>query len=155
MTDEAQRNRVAVIKTEEGKFRTSTGRWSTAAMADHVAKNPDRRHDYRTLSRVAFGDALPYHAAMARSHIRDLANFLENRGTLVVVEFVNRKIHAIQVFDWEDEYHQRLMDSEIGRRKVRADGSHVRLEHLLMALPQAARPLTETEDGANGASLPN
>jgi hypothetical protein len=107
-----------------------------SAMADHIAEYPATLHDFRALARVAYGDALPHHAATARHNIRSLANLLEDRKILTVVEFVGRKIHGIQIFNRDNEYHQQLMANEIGRRKIRADGSAEKLEHLLHVLPR-------------------
>jgi len=137
MNGEVQRVRPVptIIKTDKGKLRTSTGRWSTTAMANHVNEHPATMHDFRALARVAYGDALPHHAETARHNIRNLVNCLEERRILTVIEFVGRKIHAIQIFNRDNEYHQQLMANEIGRRKIRADGSAEKLEHLLQSLP--------------------
>jgi hypothetical protein len=135
-----------IIKDDKGKYRTSTGRWSMAAMADHVVKHPATMHDAKMLARVAYGDALPSHAEAARRNIRALANLLEEeRNILVVVEFARRKINAIQIYVSANEYHQQLMAAEIGRRKLRSDGSADKLEHLLRSLPPAS-PLEEEPD---------
>jgi hypothetical protein len=125
-----------IIQDDKGRSRTSTGRWSMSALADHIVKHAATMHDSKMLARVAYGDALPRHAEAARKNIRALANLLEEeRNILAVVEFAHRKINAIQVYLPANEYHQQLMAAEIGRRRLRSDGSAEKLEHLVRALP--------------------
>jgi hypothetical protein len=126
-----------IIKTDDGKSRTSTGRWSLKAIANYVNDHPATMFDYKQLARVGHGCAFPKQAEAARNSIRAIANLLESRGILTVVEFTGRKINAIQVYNRDNEYHQLLMAAEIGRRKVRADGSEEKLERLLQSLPPA------------------
>ena len=125
----------AVIKTDTGKERTSTGRWSLKAIAKYVSDHPATMFDYKQLARIGHGVAMPKQAETARHSIHSIANFLEEQSVLTVVEFRGRKINAIQVFNRDNEYHQQLMANEIGRRKIRADGSAEKLEHLLQVLP--------------------
>jgi hypothetical protein len=124
-----------IVKDESGKERTSTGRWSLAAISDHVAVHPETMFDYKKLARIGYNSAFPKDAEAARQNIRSIANLLEARNILTVVEFAGRKIHAIQVYIPLNEYHQKLMADEIGRRKLRADGSADKLEGLIRSLP--------------------
>jgi hypothetical protein len=108
--------RPVVIKSDEGKHRTSTGRWSIPALADHVAAHPETMFDARTLARIGYGSAYPKDTEAARKNIRLLANALEERGVPVVVEFAGRRLSALQVYNKSNEYHQKLMAEEIARR---------------------------------------
>jgi len=143
--NELQRTRSepTIVKTDAGKERTSTGRWSLPAVAKHVAAHPETMFDHKQLARLGHGSAMPKLAEAARHNIRLIANFLEAKETLTVIEFKGRKIYAIQVFNRNNEYHQQLMANEIGRRKVRADGSAEKLEKLLQILPPAPEPNPE------------
>ena len=132
----------AIVRTNDGKERIETGRWSLKAMADYVANHPALMLDYKQLARVGRWSAMPAQAETTRRAIRSISNLLEERKILTVIEFSGRKVHAIQVFNRNNEYHQHLMANEIGRRKVRADGSAEKLEQLIQSLPS---PVTETE----------
>lgn len=124
-----------IVKTDDGKERTSTGRWSLKAIANYVNDHPAAMLDYKQLARIGHGSAMPKQAEAARNNIRAIANLLEARGVLTAVEFAGRKIHAIQVYNRNNEYHQILMANEISRRRLRADGSADSLEKLLHSLP--------------------
>lgn len=125
-----------IVKDDQtGKERTSTGRWSLPTIAQHVAENPGTMFTCQALARLGYLSAIPKHVMLARRNIRAIANLLEERGTAVVVEFSGRKLHAIQVYIPANEYHQKLMADEIGRRKLRRDGSAEKLELLLKSLP--------------------
>jgi len=134
-----QRELPTVITNDAGKDRTSTGRWSLKAIADYLVAHPAQMFDYKQLARIGHGSAMPKQAESARHNIRLIANHLETRSILTVVEFNGRKIHAIQVFNRDNEYHQQLMADELGRRQIRADGSAIKLEKLLEALPPPAQ----------------
>jgi hypothetical protein len=124
-----------IVKDDDGKERTSTGRWSLPAIADHVFMHPETMFDNKMLARIAYASAFPKWAEAARKNIRSLANVLESRGIAVVVEFSCRKLHAIQIYNRDNEYHQQLMTDEIGRRRLRCDGSAEKLEKILKVLP--------------------
>lgn len=124
-----------VIETDDGKPRTSTGRWSLAAIANYVAAHPATMFDYKQLARIGYASAYPKQAEAARQNIRAIANLLESRGLPIVVEFQARRIHAIQIYNPNNEFHQQLMADELGRRRLRADGSAEKLEGLLHFLP--------------------
>jgi len=124
-----------VVKTDTGKDRTSTGRWSLKAIAEYIVAHPAQMFDYKQLARIGHGSAMPKQAETARHNIRLIANHLESQSLLTVIEFAGRKIHAIQMFNRNNEYHQQLMANELGRRQIRADGSADKLEKLLAVLP--------------------
>lgn len=140
-----------VIKDDKGKERTSTGRWSLFAIARHIAAHPETMFEGKQLARIGYGSAFPKDAEAARKNIRSLANLLENQNIATVVEFQHRKIHAIQIYNKDNEYHQQLMADEIGRRKLRADGTAEKLEVLIQFLPP---PPTETVDRAAAGGAP-
>ena len=128
--------KIEVVEVRPGKFGTSTGQPSLSALIDYFlsqyGQNKWMKDD--DIARFQWHRKRKGNSKNARRYIGALRNELENRGHLAVVEFSNRKLSAIKLYDPSQEYDQQLMAAERSRRVLRRDGSETKLDMLLKLL---------------------
>lgn len=133
---EIRRRAPSIVKDEKGRERTENGRWSVRAMAEYVARHPEKLHKASDLCRVANERASESNVERRRRELSKIADTMLDIGIPAVIEWGGRKIVAVGRYNSQDQYHQSLMAAEIGRRTLCADGRAERLQNLVAALPR-------------------
>jgi hypothetical protein len=137
MSELVTKREVDVVEIRPGRYRTSTGQPSLSALMDHFLSTygSGKWMKAEDIARFQWHRKKKSNAKNARRYIGLLRNECEDRGHLAVVEFKDRQLWAIKLYDASLEYDQQLMAAERARRVLRKDGSEAKLDNLIRLLP--------------------
>lgn len=137
MSELIPKKTVEIVEIQPGRYRTSTGQPSLSALIDHFVSRygSGKWMKAEDIARFQWHRKKKSNAKNARRYISLLRSECENRGHLAVVEFKDRQLWAIKLYDASLEYDQQLMAAERARRVLRKDGSEKKLDNLIRLLP--------------------